>query len=70
MIGLRANARRIAVVVKAQEAPKTTPEEDDFEARIAALKLAKGQTPMGEGKKKGVVPAAKAASSSAKVLRC
>lgn len=64
--GQKPYTRRTAVVTRAQDAPKAA-EEDDFEARIAALKLAKGQTPMGEGKKKGVAPAAKATASSAKV---
>ncbi len=64
------HTRRTAVLIRAQDAPKPAPQEDDFEARIAALKLAKGQTPMGEGKKKGPVAAKSNASgaSSGKVL--
>jgi len=36
--------------------------EDDFEARLAALKRAKGETPYGEGKK--AAPKEKSSSSS------
>ena len=39
--------RRNSLLVRAQ-----TEEDDDFEARLAALKTAKGQTPIGQGKKK------------------
>lgn len=42
----RCPARRVVVV-------RATAEDDDFEARLAALKKAKGETPYGEGSKKG-----------------
>ncbi len=48
-------------------------DDDDFEARLAGLKLAKGETPYGEGKKRGAAGAAaegerkkKTAASSSK----
>lgn len=67
----KTHARRTAVLIRAQDAPKPAAQEDDFEARIAALKVAKGQTPMGEGKKKGTsVSKAPASASSAKVCEC
>ncbi|CAG9463876.1 unnamed protein product [Pedinophyceae sp. YPF-701] len=43
----RAPARRTVLVRAASD-----DDDDDFEERIRRLKLAKGQTPMGEGKKK------------------
>ncbi|KAL4858991.1 hypothetical protein ACK3TF_000787 [Chlorella vulgaris] len=54
----RRPARRLAVV-------RAQAEDDDFEARLAALKKAKGETPYGEGKKAGAKPEKAAAPAAA-----
>eukprot|EP01026_Neomeris_dumetosa_P012358 TRINITY_DN14311_c0_g1_i3.p1 TRINITY_DN14311_c0_g1~~TRINITY_DN14311_c0_g1_i3.p1 ORF type:complete len:269 (+),score=49.95 TRINITY_DN14311_c0_g1_i3:56-808(+) len=56
--------QRLQVVIRAQEQSseesQKSKEEDDFEARLAALKTAKNQTPYGQGKKAQKRKAAKA----------
>ncbi|KAK9843658.1 hypothetical protein WJX81_001322 [Elliptochloris bilobata] len=52
------NDRRRCVVVRAQEG-ESSQSDADFEARVAALRKAKGQMPSGESRKKEAVPSRK-----------